>query len=206
MPNINPLEDSKRMSLVAVKKTTSPKIARATQLSHRTLGKLHLQAAQLEAVGKINREICQRVGITPPQLHTMRHLPKYREEVERVRQQLRAQMSGSILGSQMRRVELRDQLYLDLQYIREKRAELAEKDQELVAQGGLTGLVLTDPKYDRNGDLQNVGYSVDHETIDQIKSLANSTARDLGQLNGDKRNNNSTFVNVTLSREDQGWL
>jgi hypothetical protein len=174
-------------------------------LSHRSLGPKHIKAAVLEATGKTNAEIMQLVDITIGQLAAMRRMEKYQVELKRQIDIYSAKVAGGILGSQINRLKIRDKLYQNLQHIRKQRKKLAEDDPELEAQGGLTGLVVAEPLLSAGRKL-GTKYSIDHETIDQIKSLANETAKDLGQLGGDKNGNTAVQVNITFTQEDQAWL
>ena len=165
--------------------------------------KTHYYCAMLEATGTDKNEICKRAAISLYQFEKMRRMEKYRAELAKQVGIVNAKMQSSILGEQRRRLAIRDELYNSLEVIRDKRRERVNVDPLLVAAGGETGLIVREVSYDRRGQ-EIVQYKVDHPTIDQIKSLMNETAKDLGQMGG--KGDTGVSVTINLTTDDQGWL
>lgn len=172
-------------------------------LVYTQLNKPMIHAALLEASGSSMKEICDRVGISKYQLNRMRRMDFYKDEVAKQINIVTAKMSAGILSDQKRRLVIRDELYESMEVIRDRRKELSAKDPLLKEHGGETGLVLKHIMFDRQGN-KIEQFEVDHGTVDQIKSLMNETAKDLGQMGGDKGSGVSITINLT--HEDQALL
>jgi hypothetical protein len=158
--------------------STNPKV----KFIGKPLKARQVYAASLIAAGKLKmEEVAAKAGIAYITLWTWQQKPKFKEEVERQQAIFNARVAGSFIGQRVKRVEQRDKIYQSLQHIRRQRAQSAikAKDQELIEQGGLTGLIL--PRLRKVGHKIVREFEPDHATVDQMRNLMREQAIDVGQ-------------------------